>query len=47
LILIDNESIRQAFKVFEYWGNYSGGVINKLKTKILNINGFIDDDLKV
>jgi hypothetical protein len=47
LILIDNESIRQAFKVFEYWGNYSGGVINKLKTKILNINGLIDDDLKV
>jgi hypothetical protein len=46
LILIDNESIRQAFKVFEYWGNYSGGVINKEKTKILNINGFIDDDLK-
>jgi hypothetical protein len=45
LILINSESIRQAFKVFEYWGNYSGGVINKEKTKILNINGFIDDDL--
>jgi hypothetical protein len=46
LILIDSESIRQAFKVFEYWGNYFGGFINKEKTKILNINGFIDDDLK-
>jgi hypothetical protein len=46
LILKDSNWIRQAFKVFDYWGSYSGGVINKEKTKILNINGSIDDDLK-
>ena len=43
---IKENSIRQAFKVFDYWGSHSGGLINKDKTKILNINGYIDDDLK-
>jgi len=44
--LIDDGSIKELFIEFEKWGKYSGGEINKNKTKILNINGIIDKDIE-
>jgi len=44
--LIDDNSIKEFFKEFEKWGKYSGGEINKDKTKILSINGTIEKDLE-
>ena len=44
--LIDDVSIKELFIEFEKQGKYSGGEINKNKTKILNINGIIDKDIE-
>jgi hypothetical protein len=43
---IYHDSIKELFKEFEKWGKYSGGEMNKDKTKILNINGTIEKDLE-
>jgi hypothetical protein len=40
--LTNDDSIKELFIEFEKWGKFSGGEINKNKTKILNINGNID-----
>jgi len=44
--LVDNNPIKELFIEFEKWGKYSGGEINKNKTKILNINGIKDKDIE-
>ena len=40
-------NIKELFNEFEKWGKYSGGEINKNKTRILNINGTIEKDLEI
>ena len=45
--LVNDDSIKELFNEFEKWGKYSGGEINKSKTRILNINGMIDKDLEI
>ena len=45
--LVNDDSIKELFNEFEKWGKYSGGEINKNKTRILNINGMIDKDLEI